>query len=53
MGDMSTDTLPGYADYIGDVSYYILDREDVADMINEHYNPYKVEILPENLKIAG
>ena len=53
MGDMSTDTLPGYADYIGDVSYYILDRNEVADMINESYNPYKVEILPENLKIAG
>ena len=53
LGDISTDTLPGYADYIGDVSYYILNREDVAGLINESYNPYDVEILPENLKIAG
>lgn len=53
LGDISTDTLPGYADYIGDVSYYILDREDVAALINESYNPYDVEILPEHLKIAG
>ena len=53
LGDISTDTLPGYADYIGDVSYYILDREDVAALINESYNPYEVEIRPDNLKIAG
>lgn len=53
LGDISTDTLPGYATYIGDVSYYVLNREEVAAMINQSYNPYDVEILPENLKIAG
>ena len=49
----SSHTLPGYADYIGDVSYYLLDREDVAALVNESCNPYREEILPENLKIAG
>ena len=53
MDDLQSDTLPGYATYIGDVSYYVLNRQDVADLINERYNPYREEILAENLKIAG
>ena len=53
MEDLQSDTLPGYATYIGDVSYYVLYRQDVADLINERYNPYREEILAENLKIAG
>ena len=53
LGDISTDTLPGYADYIDGVSYYILSRSGIAELINESYNPYKQEILAENLKIAG
>ena len=53
MGSMTTDTLPGYATYIGDVSYYVLYRQEVADLINRSYNPYREEILAENLKIAG
>ena len=53
MDDLQSDTLPGYATYIGDVSYYVLYRQDVADLINERYNPYREEILAENLKIAG
>ena len=50
---LSSDTLPGYATYIGDVSYYVLYRQDVADLINDRYNPYRETILAENLKIAG
>lgn len=53
MDDLESDTLPGYATYIGDVSYYVLYRQDVADLINGRYNPYREEILAENLKIAG
>lgn len=53
MDDLQSDTLPGYATYIGDVSYYVLNRQDVADLINDRYNPYREEILAENLKIAG
>ena len=52
-GELTSDTLPGYATYIGDVSYYVLDRQDVADLINDRYNPYRETILAENLKIAG
>ena len=53
MGNFRNDTLPGYADYIGDVSYYLLNRDEVANLINEAYNPYKVAISPSDLKIAG
>ena len=53
MKNLESDTLPGYATYIGDVSYYVLYRQDVADLINDRYNPYRETILAENLKIAG
>lgn len=53
MGSFSTDTLPGYADMMDGVSYYFLYPEDVAQLINDSYNPYKVEITSEDLDIAG
>ena len=52
-GDQTNHTLPGYADYIGGVSYYILNREEVARLINESYNPTTKEIRVEDLNIAG
>ena len=51
-GGITTETLPGYADYIGDASYYILNRSEVADMINSHFNPYDVTIHAVDLNIA-
>lgn len=53
MKEMESSTLPGYATYIGGGSYYVLYRQDVADLINERYNPYRETILAEDLKIAG
>lgn len=53
MGNITTHTLPGYATYIGGVSYYVLNRDEVADLVNESYNPYQVTISPSDLKIAG
>ena len=47
-----TDTLPGYATMIGDASYYVLYPGEVADMIQDRYNPYKVEITRDMLDIA-
>lgn len=49
----ATETLPGYAEYRGGVSYYILYRDQVASMINESYNPYQVTIDASSLNIAG
>lgn len=48
-----TETLPGDADYIGGASYYLLNRNEVAQLINDSYNPYEVTISPEDLNIAG
>lgn len=53
MGNFRNDTLPGYADYRGGVSYYILNKSEIADLINEAYNPYKVTIGASDLNIAG
>lgn len=50
--NFGNDTLPGYAEYRSDVSYYILDKSKVAELINSSYNPYKVTISPNDLKIA-
>ena len=51
--NFSNDTLPGYADYIDGVSYYLLYRDQVAEMINSGYNPYQTAISPADLNIAG
>ena len=48
-----TETLPGWPEYIDGVSYYLLDRSGVAELINESFNPYAVEIEAANLNIAG
>lgn len=53
LNNFSNDTLPGYADYIADASYYILYRDQVAEMINSGYNPYKTDISASDLNIAG
>ena len=47
-----TDTLPGYATMVGDQSYYVLYPEEVAAMIQDRYNPYKVDITRDMLNIA-
>lgn len=47
-----TDTLPGYATMVGDQSYYVLYPGEVADMIQDRYNPYKTEITQDMLNIA-
>ena len=50
--NMSSDTLPGYAQMRGGASYYILYPEKVAELINESYNPYHVAIDADDLDIA-
>ena len=52
MGDMTSDTLPGYPDMRGGVSYYILRPDEVAQLINESYNPYHMVINADDLDIA-
>ena len=52
MDHMTSDTLPGYADMRGGASYFILYPEKVADLINESYNPYTVDIDADDLDIA-
>jgi len=44
-------TLPGEARMIGDGSYYVLDPERVAELMNEHFNPYERDITVEDLHI--
>ena len=50
---MTTATLPGRADYIDGQSFYLLDRQAVAELLNESFNPSKTPISAENLQIAG
>jgi len=52
MNDMTSDTLPGYAEMRGGASYYILYPEKVAQLINESYNPYTVDIDADDLNIT-
>ena len=50
--NIQTDTLPGYPTMIGDQSYYVLYPGEVAEMVQDRYNPYKVEITRDMLDIA-
>ena len=52
LDNMTSDTLPGYPDMRGGVSYYVLYPEQVAELINESYNPYTVDIDADDLDIA-
>ena len=52
MDDMTSDTLPGYADMRGGASYFVLYPDRVAELINEAYNPYTVDIDADDLTIA-
>ena len=52
MENMSSDTLPGYADMRGGASYFILYPDQVAQLVSESYNPYTVDIDPDDLDIA-
>ena len=52
MGNMTSDTLPGYADMRGGASYFILYPEQVAELVSESYNPYTVDIDADDLDIA-
>lgn len=52
LGNLQTVTLPGYADMIDGVSYYILDPAGVADVINQSCNPYTREINANDLNIV-
>ena len=52
MDEMTSDTLPGYADMRGGASYFVLYPKQVAELINESYNPYTVQIDADDLDIA-
>ena len=52
MNDMTSDTLPGYPDMRGGASYFVLYPDQVAELINESYNPYTVAIDADDLQIA-
>ncbi len=49
--NMTSDTLPGYAEMRGGASYFVLYPKQVAELVNESYNPYTVDIRVEDLTI--
>lgn len=50
--NLRMDTLPGYADYIGDQSFYVLDPDGVVELVNEYYNPYRQPITRDGVHIV-
>ena len=52
MENMTSDTLPGYADMRGGASYFVLYPEQVAELVNRSYNPYTVDVDVDDLDIA-
>ena len=52
MDNMTSDTLPGYADMRGGASYFVLYPEQVAELVSGSYNPYTTVIDADDLDIA-
>ena len=52
IGNIETATLPGYADNVYGASYYILDRDGVAELVNGYCSPYEVTIDASDLNIV-
>ena len=52
MDNMTSDTLPGYADMRGGASYFVLYPEQVAELVSGSYNPYHTVIDADDLDIA-
>lgn len=52
-GSFESDTLPGEPAWVDGGAYYVEDREAAAELINEKYNPYEVEIRAEDLHPYG
>lgn len=52
LGNLESVTLPGEAAYKNGGSYYLLDRDAVADTVNQCCNPYKAGVRAEDLNIA-
>ena len=50
-GKLTMATLPGAAAWIGGGSYYVLDAEAVAKLVNEQLNPYQKEVTTADLSI--
>lgn len=46
---ISSNTLPGYAEYRNGVSYYVLSPRKIAELVNESYNPYLGQIEADML----
>ena len=47
--NMYTETLPGEAAYINGGSFYVLWPETTADLVNEHFNPYREDVSAEDI----
>lgn len=52
LGNLESQTLPGYGDMVNGSSVYVLYRYDTADLVNEYCNPYLKTIHGDDLKIA-
>lgn len=52
VGNVQSVTLPGEAETVYGASYYLLDREGVAETINTYCNPYTSRVAAEDLNIA-
>ena len=51
--EIGSATLPGYAANFASGSYYVLDAEGVADVVNRYLNPYEKEVQAADLYIRN
>ena len=49
--DVHTYTLPGQGEYIGPVSYFVADRDEVIKLVNEKFNVFNSPLIDEDFKM--
>ena len=49
--DVNIFTLPGVGEYIGPVSYFVADRDEIIKLVNEEFNVFNTPLIDEDFKV--
>lgn len=49
--DVKIFTLPGVGEYIGPVSYFVADRDEIIKLVNEEFNVFNTPLIDEDFKV--
>ena len=51
--DVSIQTLPGDGEYIGEVSYFVANRDKIIELVNKDFNVFETDLIAEDFCIIA